>query len=279
MSEPPARRGVLRSFARIIFPGLDCLRRERYVATTAWLINDVGEQRDGVSGPSGEPPPEGAGGRRGAVDLAGSGRTARRPGGGRGSRSSRPSRALRVSPAMRSQALRANATCLTPAEETKAQRDEEVIRIGGLRDRVDAELHRAIVEPLPHLVVDLTSLEVAGERPVVPRAHTGSPAVLVAVAVVLTSDSDAHVDAEPPEENLEEHRATIERLGWIVEGAEHAGVDELVIRTQAPRCGPGGLVERLSGGLGGKTDAVAIDVPGGMGSQMLQLGRIEIQSL
>src|SRR5689334_7508841 len=78
---------------------------------------------------------------------------------------------------------------LAPAEEPEAEADERTPIARPLRVRVDAELHVARVEPLPHLPVHLAHLEVSLERLIGPAPHARDPAVLAALFVIHARNS------------------------------------------------------------------------------------------
>ncbi len=124
------------------------------------------------------------------------------------------------------------------------------------------ELDRAGVEPLPHLVVQATRLEVAVQRRVVPAEDAHLATVERARLVVVAADPHADVQAEDAREaDVQEHVATRHRDVLAVRRADDVGVGDLVADHQLSRRLPAAARHRIARRLGRQLAHDLVDVP------------------
>src|SRR6185437_1102309 len=137
---------------------------------------------------------------------------------------------LRLGEASRAPAyLSVEAKLVGSAEEAEPRSQHEGAGLRSAGDGVEAKLDIAGVEPLPQLIVHLPFLEMPFEGLVIPAEDPCIATVEVAGLLVDLADADAHVEAQTCEADLQKDVASRERGILAVDGANHAGVGELVV--------------------------------------------------
>jgi len=142
---------------------------------------------------------------------------------------------------------------------------------------VDAKLDCAVVEPLPHRVVHLAALDVAGQGAVAP-APDAHPAPVDGLHLVGDgADATAEEHPQRPEAHLQEHVAPRELAGRVVDGMHHRGVREGIVAHEPPGDLEAASRHGVAGRLGRQCLSVVVDVPAPARIGVAQLGGIEVQ--
>src|SRR6185312_5237878 len=169
---------------------------------------------------------------------------------------------------------------LAAAQQMEAEADDRIGNPGGARDGMNAELHAAVIQPLPHLPVHLSHLHVSVERSVIPSPDARGPTAELLRALEHLADPDPYEDIRDAKSlELEQHVTLLEWDGGVVVGPHNRGVGELIAAHQSAGDLPAPLLDRHSRRFSRQRLAQLGDRPATARRGARERGEVEVERL